>query len=111
MIKSNYNIKLKDGTILNNLELNGNNFISSEKLPMEIFKDTNLTNVVITEVVVDNDYKQEFVSEIHNAKLLNISYVDDCTWFILTEKTRQELILEEINSKLDFIAMMGDIEL
>ena len=43
-----YKITLADGTVINNLKLNGNNFISSTEIEESIF-DGNLLTVTITE--------------------------------------------------------------
>ena len=44
-----YKITLNDGTTLENLELNGNNFIAAEAVDDAVFKD-NMTAVTITDM-------------------------------------------------------------
>ena len=50
-----YNIKLFDGTVLDNLDLNGNNYISENIISDEIFKN-NLKNVIISNEEGSTEY-------------------------------------------------------
>ena len=73
-----YTIKLNNGTVLDNLELNGNNFISDKIIPDDIFTD-NLNEVEISDV--EN-------TQIYNDMVLVANRViDGKSWFILAEKT------------------------
>ena len=76
-----YVVKLADGTELKNLELNGNNFISDAIIDDNVFKD-NLGNVTIT--------SPEGVSEYEDMKLIQNKVYGTQSWFILTEKTKDE---------------------
>ena len=76
-----YSIKLNDGTEINNLELNGNNFIP-ETLDKTIFEN-NLEKVIIT----DDDGNEEirFNQKVQFAK------IGDVETFILQSKTKEEI--------------------
>lgn len=76
-----YSIKLADSTELKGLELNGNNFISDTIIDDEVFKN-NLDTVTIT---------NEEGSTIYNdMKLVQNKVYGTQSWFILTEKTKDE---------------------
>ena len=77
-----YVVKLADGTELKNLELNGNNFISNTIIDDNVFKD-NLTKVIIT--------SPEGVSEYEDMKLIQNKVYGTQSWFILAEKTKDEI--------------------
>jgi len=76
-----YTIKLYDGTVLTNLILNGNNFISDKIIPDDIFTD-NLNEVEISDG--ENTH-------IYNDMMLAANRViDGKSWFILAEKTPEQ---------------------
>jgi len=100
-----YSVKLADGTELNNLELNGNNFISDIIINDEVFKD-NLGTVVVT--------SEGGSTEHTNMKLVQNKVQGTQSWFILAEKTKEEIEKEELKRQLavtqealDFIIMGG----
>ena len=100
-----YKITLHDGTVLDNLFLNGNNFISVTPIDSEIFKN-NLKTVLIS----DDD-----VETVHyDMKLVqNIEYNGEY-WFILAEKTPEDKSAELINqmkADTDYLAIMTGVEL
>lgn len=80
-----YKVKLNDGTIIE-AELNGNNYIP-RTLDRNLFKN-NLDEVVITD------------EEGNSEKLLNqrvhFSKVENTETFILSEKTKEEILQEEL---------------
>ena len=82
-----HSVKLADGTELKNLELNGDNYISEEIILDDIFKD-NLDNVTIT------DGGNEVVYT--NMKLIQNKIYGTQSWFILAEKTREEIEKETL---------------
>lgn len=98
-----YKITLSDGTEIKNLELNGNNYISQNTVDESVFTPANLTRVRIT---------GEDVEEIiENAILTNFWTDDDGTHIIMRPMTLEERKQEELNAKLEYLAMMADIDL
>lgn len=77
-----YTITLQDGTRLENLELNGNNFISCDILSDTVFAD-NLRTVTISDGENTDTYT--------DMKLMANRVWDGKSWFVLAEKTVQEL--------------------
>lgn len=91
-----YKITLNDGTILNNLSLNGNNFISDSLIGNETFEN-NLESVTI----FDGEN-----SVLHsNMKLIQNNVIGNKTWFIITDKTNEEKSTEQLESSLTDIQM------
>ena len=97
-----YKITLTDGTVLDNLRLNGNNYISDTELTEDTFLG-NLGRVTI------NDGEKDTVYE--NMDLVQIVKYDNEYWFILRTMTKKELQDIKNRSDIDYIAMMTDVEL
>ena len=91
-----YTITLSDGTVLSDLALNGNNFVSQTEVTAADF-DGKLSHVVIsdgeTEEVIDD------------AKLIQLAHYADGWYFILRE------IPEEQRRQMDIDALTVDHEL
>ena len=93
---------LSDETVLDNLRLNGNNFISSSEINESVF-DGNCSIVTI------NDGEKD---EVHmNMELVQITKVDDKYWFVLREVPETELAFVKMQSDIEYVAMMSEIEL
>lgn len=97
-----YTITLKDGTQIENLRMNGNNFISQEQINPEIF-DGNLGEVTI------NDGENDEVHE--NMGLVQVTQMGDEYWFVLRDIPASEIANEKLRSDLDYLAMMADVEI
>lgn len=77
-----YKITLADGTVIDNLKLNGNNFISPVEIDETIF-DENCSNVTIS------DGEKE---DIHiNMELVQITKMGEEYWFVLRDVSEQEI--------------------
>lgn len=92
-------ITLSDGTELKNIEVNGNNYISKDTISEEIFED-NLTEVVIDGTVFENMVLVQLVE-----------HEDGTFWFILREKTEQEIENEKLRSDIEFLALNSNVTL
>ena len=86
-----YTIKLYDGTVLDNLILNGNNFISDKIIPDDIFTD-NLNEVEIS----DGENTQIY----NDMVLVANRVIDGKSWFILAEKTPEQKEKEEFENNI-----------
>lgn len=102
MDEKNYKVTLADGTVIDNLKLNGNNYISEKELSADMFLG-NLGTVTI------NDGEKDVVYE--NMTLVQLAKYDDEYWFILRTMTKKELQEIKNRSDIDYIAMMTDVEL
>ena len=91
-----YTIKLYDGTVLDNLTLNGNNFIS---------------NTIISDSIFENNLKTVEISDGENTQIYNDMVlvanrvIDGKSWFILAEKTPEQKEKEALE------AMITDLQL
>lgn len=103
MDSKTYTITLADGTVLDNLKLNGDNFISNTAINADIFNE-NCSPVIISDGVN---------SETHN----NMEFVQVTEqepgkyWFVLRELSASELARIKMQSDIDYVAMMAGIEL
>lgn len=97
-----YRITLADGTVIDNLSLNGNNFISSEVIDASIF-EANCSPVVIHDGVSDDTHE--------HMELVQVNVVDGNSWIVLRDISRKELEEAKMKSDIEYIAMMCDVEL
>lgn len=95
----NITIALSNGTELTGLELNGNNYISPEKLTEDTFADG------LSPVVINGEEHEQM------ALVQCIQHADGRTWFILRDVTAEEIASAKLRSDIDFIALMSNIEL
>ena len=84
-----YKIKLADGAIIDNLELNGNNYIP-KKLDKDIFTD-NLSEVAIT----DNDDNVEVLYD----QKVQFARIGEVETFIFSDKTKDEIEKERLRQE------------
>ena len=82
-----YRITLNDGTVLDDLELNGNNFISEKVIDDAVFSG-NLDTVTISNGETTETYT--------DMKLLSNRVDGGKSWFVLGEKTAQEKAMERL---------------
>lgn len=101
-IEKIYTITLLDGTVIENLKLNGNNFVSKSEITPEIF-DGNLGTVQISD--------GKTVEEHTNMNLVQVTKMGEEWWFVLRDIPKKEIEDAKLRSDVDFIAMMTDVEL
>lgn len=106
-------IILADGTILDDIVLNGTTFISKTPIDEDIFEH-NLSPVDIEQVGEDSMFM--FAPGIigHHENMVYqpiVSPVEGEFWFGLSDVSEEEMQYAKIRSNIDYIAMMTDIEL
>ena len=105
-MEKSWKITLSDGTTIENLRLNGNNFVSETEIKKEMF-DGKLLKVTI-EGIEDG---KKVVNEYKNMELVQIVHYEDGYYFVLRELSEQELKDIKIQGNLDYLAMMVDVDL
>lgn len=96
-------ITLADGTKLENLGLNGNNYISDEEIDSTVFED-NLHRVEI------HDSETGETTVLHDAELVQLVKYDEECWFIFREKSPEEADIEALNAAIIELAeIIGDL--
>lgn len=93
-----YKITLADGTELENLVLNGNNFISPTAVDDAVFAD-NMATVTITNL------EDGTTEQIEDGVLLSNIVRDGCSWLVLGQKSEEEKRLETIDSTFTDLQM------
>lgn len=93
-----YKITLADGTTLENLALNGNNFIAQTAVDDAVFKD-NMASVVITNL------EDGTAEQIEDGVLLSNIVREGCSWLVLGQKSEEEKRLETIDSTFTDLQM------
>lgn len=102
MEKRTFEITLDDGTQIKDLEQNGNNYISAKELTTEDFAGK-LGRVKIT--------GSDGTEEAHeNMELVQITKDQGKYWFVLRELTEEEIFRRGMQSRMEYMAMMSDID-
>lgn len=94
-----YKVKLNDETVIN-AKLNGNNYIP-ETLDKSLFKN-NLDKVIITD-------EDENAEELYNQKV-QFAKVGDIETFILSEKSKEEVLQDELLLALAELDMQREVD-
>ena len=82
-----YKITLADGTTLENLVLNGNNYVASTAVDDAVFKD-NMASVTITNL------EDESTEQIEDGVLLSNIVRDGKSWLVLGQKSAEQKAME-----------------
>ena len=102
-------ITLSDGSKVEGLELNGNNFISKAEISKNTFTGK-LSKVTIT----GDSEKDEagLIGEHANMELVRCEYDKELGGWavVLRELSAAELREKEVNARLDFIEIMEDLQ-
>lgn len=100
-----YSVTLSDGTVLDGLSVNGNNFISDVEISSDIFEN-NLDKVVISDG--ENNYKYTDMVLVSN----RIDKMDGKDWFILDVKTEEEKAKEkETRERLETEQLITEMDI
>lgn len=86
-----YSVTLADGTIIENLRLNGNNFVSDAPIDKSIF-DGNCHSVMVS------DGETEAVHE--NMECVQVTQMGAEYWFVLRELSESELKEAKIQASI-----------
>lgn len=86
-----YKITLADGTVLKNLDMNGNNYIAEGVLEDSVFEGK-LGTVTITDGETTETYT--------DMRLMSNRVEDGRSWFVLGEKTAQQKAMEQMEKLL-----------
>lgn len=81
-----YTITLKDGTKLENLDMNGNNYVSKTEIDTTIFTNDNLSKIVVSDGETETTYE--------NMKFIQQTKYSDGYYFILAEMTERDKMLK-----------------
>ncbi len=93
-----YKITLADGTELNGLVLNGNNFIAAAAVDDAVFKG-NMASVTITNL------EDGTAEQIEDGVLLSNIVRDGCSWLVLGQKSAEQKRQETIDSTFTDLQM------
>ena len=103
-MEKSWKVTLSDGTEFKDLRLSGNYYISQTEITEKDFLGK-LSNVIIENT--ENNTRQEY----GQMELIQILKYKDGYYFALRELTQQELDNIKIQSNIDYIAMMSNIDL
>lgn len=106
-MEKSWKIKLADETVIEDLTLSGNNFISDIEITKDIFEN-NLSKVTIEGI---NEEGQEIKEEHEHMELVQITKYNDKYYFILRDITQDEIDRMKMQADIEYIAMMTDVDL
>lgn len=103
-----YTITLADGKIIDNLTLNGNNFVSQTEIKESIF-DNNLSTVTIKDDLGGEEVHHDMalVQVVH----YTMEGIEPGWYFILRDVPEEERMKDKLRSDVDYIAMMTDVDI
>lgn len=94
-----YKITLKDGTVIDNLTMNGNNYVSPTEVDTSLFTRKNLSSVVV------NDGEKD--ETLTNLLFVQETHMKDGYYFILRPMTDTEISITDIQEALSDIYEMS----
>ncbi len=103
-----YTIILSDGSKLENLSLNGNNFITSQEITEETFRGK-LSRVKIE--CDDDGMMSDICGEFSNVELVQCKKYGAEYWFILREIPQAKFEMLRLAGNIDYVAMMTGVTL
>lgn len=106
-MEKSWKITLADGTKLENLRLNGNNFVSESEITENDFKG----KLLKVKIEGTNEDGQEITEEHNHMELVQITHYEDGYYFVLRDISEAELDKMKIKSDIEYLAMMSDIDL
>lgn len=89
-----YKISLSNGKVIENLELNGNNYIANAVIDKSIFENG------LNEVAITDEYDRNQI--LNDVKLIHfdVNKKAKTTRFVIREKTKEEKEFEKINNSV-----------
>ncbi len=97
-----YTITLADGQKLTDLTVNGDNYVSQTEVDESIF-DNNLSTMTVSDGETETVY--------HNMQFIQqMKWADGTYYLAFRELSEQEIEYASLSSKIDYIAMMADID-
>lgn len=103
MDQKTYSVTLADGTVLGDLRMNGNTFISQAQVDPVVF-DGNCAGVVINDGVTEETHA--FMEYVPTAQPVPGEF-----WFLLRDVSEQELAMMRMQANIEYIGMMAGVEL
>ena len=97
-----YTITLADGQQIKNLSKNGDNFVAKKQVDESIFEG-NLSTVIVNDGETETEY--------HNVVLVQQVQYSDGWYLNFRELSTQELRDIELDSKIEYLAMVTDVDL
>ncbi len=93
-----YKIELADGTILDNLRMNGNTFISDGEVTSDTLNEDALEEVTITETP---EQGEPIVTVLNHAKYDTIMHEEDGYHFVLWGESPNEKMYRELREDME----------
>lgn len=97
-----YKITLADGSEIENLTLNGDNFISKTRITEAMFLN-NCSPLIISDGTNNEVHEQ--------AELIQLSKTNEEYWFAFRDISVDELEKMKMQSDIEYVAMMAGVEL
>lgn len=89
-----YKITLENGTVVDGLTLNGNNYVSDEEI------DDSILQGILNEVVIENDDERVVYEQL---RLLSHIKSEGKSWLVFGEPTAEEIRKNQIDSRFNSV--------
>lgn len=104
-MEEKYTITLSNGRVISDLTLNGNNYVSNEPVPADMYAEIAENCSPMTVSCGD-------ISEVHeHAKLVQVAEYGGKYYLAFRDLTEQEVKEAKLRADIDYLAMMTDTEL
>ena len=102
---STYTIYLSDGTVLDDLKMNGNNYVTDKHITKEMFTG-NMQPVLITQHIGSHNYENEhkYMDLVH----FRYDEQEKKYYFVLADISEREHQIREMLANVDYLLMMQD---
>lgn len=101
-----YTITLQDGTVLENLRMNGTCFVSSEYIDPDIFEYN--TSPVMISITSRNGTAEETHKNMRFIPTAQLD--DDHYYFALVDVPESDFVILSMQSEIDYLKMMMGVE-
>ena len=106
-----YKIKLSDGTELVNLKVNGDFFITEQKITEDFFKGKLYSIEISGSPDSEDGERPPFFETCKNLLLSGVYKTENGSEFAFRERTKTEMNFEKQQAQIDYLSMMSDIEM
>lgn len=98
-----YTVSFPDGTVLSNLRMNNNNFVSDKPIDRATFNEDNMLGVSIRK-----GFNPPSSPEVY--RFVSLMEFEGKWYFIIDQPSPEELKLAKIQTDMEYLAMMMGID-
>lgn len=105
-MEKTWTITLSDGSTIENLGVNGTNFVSDNEITPDMLKGK-LSKIIVKGKVNGEDFQEEY----SHIELIQIAHYTDGYYIALRQMSQDELDKIKTQADIEYMAMMTDVDL